>query len=125
MKTFLVSPQLGCLALAGFPVANQPAVAAACRNFATAIAEGRVASDEAKLAEQRAKDLSLEHDDPVEELFEDQLRCADLIVIPKTGRQDRLKENLGALDHPLSKAQLAELDRLFPPPKGPQTLEMI
>lgn len=49
----------------------------------------------------------------------------DVMVIPKTGRQDRLKENLGALDHPLSKVQLAELDRLFPPPKGPQTLEMI
>src|SRR5215470_8095848 len=49
----------------------------------------------------------------------------DIIVIPKTGRRDRLKENLGAFDHPLSAAQLAELDRLFPPPKGPQPLEMI
>jgi len=55
---------------------------------ATAVAEGRVASDEAKLAEQRAKDLSLQHDDPVEELFEDQLRCADLIVIAKTDLVD-------------------------------------
>jgi cobalamin biosynthesis protein CobW len=50
---------------------------------AAAVAEGRVASDEAKLAEQRARDLSLEHDDPVEELFEDQIRCADLILISK------------------------------------------
>jgi cobalamin biosynthesis protein CobW len=55
---------------------------------AAAVAEGRVASDEAKLAEQRAKDLSLEHDDPVEELFEDQLRCADLILIAKTDLVD-------------------------------------
>jgi cobalamin biosynthesis protein CobW len=55
---------------------------------AAAVAEGRVASDEAKLAEQRAKDLSLEHDDPIEELFEDQLRCADLIVISKTDLVD-------------------------------------
>jgi cobalamin biosynthesis protein CobW len=55
---------------------------------AAAVAEGRVASDEAKLAEQRARDLSLEHDDPVEELFEDQLRCADLIVISKTDLVD-------------------------------------
>jgi cobalamin biosynthesis protein CobW len=55
---------------------------------AAAVAEGRVASDEARLAEQRAKDLSLEHDDPVEELFEDQLRCADLIVISKTDLVD-------------------------------------
>jgi diketogulonate reductase-like aldo/keto reductase len=49
----------------------------------------------------------------------------DVIVIPKTGRRDRLKENLGALEHPLNESQLAELDRLFPPPKGPQALEMI
>jgi cobalamin biosynthesis protein CobW len=55
---------------------------------AAAIAEGRVASDEAKLAEQRAKDLSLDHDDPVEELFEDQLRCADLILISKADLVD-------------------------------------
>ena len=55
---------------------------------ASAVAEGRVASDEAKLAEQRAKDLSLEHDDPVEELFEDQLRCADLILIAKSDLVD-------------------------------------
>jgi diketogulonate reductase-like aldo/keto reductase len=48
----------------------------------------------------------------------------DVIVIPKTGSRDRLKENLGALDHPLNEAQLVELDRLFPPPKGPQALEM-
>jgi cobalamin biosynthesis protein CobW len=55
---------------------------------AAAVAEGRVASDEARLAEQRAKDLALEHDDPVEELFEDQLRCADLIVISKSDLVD-------------------------------------
>ena len=29
-------------------------------------------------------DLAREHDDPVEELFEDQLRCADLIVVSKS-----------------------------------------
>lgn len=55
---------------------------------AAAVAEGRVATDEAKLAELRARDLSLEHDDPVEELFEDQLRCADLILISKTDLVD-------------------------------------
>lgn len=56
---------------------------------AAAIAAGRVASDEAKLAEQRAADASLGHDDPVEELFEDQLRCADLVVISKTDLVDK------------------------------------
>jgi signal transduction histidine kinase len=32
----------------------------------------------------------------------------DLIVIPKTSRRERLQENLGALEHPLSASQLAE-----------------
>ena len=49
----------------------------------------------------------------------------DVIVIPKTGRRVRLKENLGAFDHHLTQAQLAELDRLFPPPMGPRPLEML
>ena len=49
----------------------------------------------------------------------------DVIVIPKTSRRERLRENLGALDHKLTTAQLAELDRLFPPPTGPQPLEML
>ena len=49
----------------------------------------------------------------------------DMIVIPKTGRRDRLQENLGAFDHCLTQAQLAELDRLFPPPMGPSPLEML
>lgn len=49
----------------------------------------------------------------------------DVIVIPKTGRRERLKENLDALNHPLTAPQLAELDRLFPPPTGPRPLEML
>lgn len=49
----------------------------------------------------------------------------DVMVIPKTGRRERLRENLGALDHPLAAAQLAELDRLFPPPSGPEPLAML
>ena len=49
----------------------------------------------------------------------------DVIVIPKTGRRERLKENLGALDHVLTAAQLAELDHLFPPPARARSLEML
>jgi cobalamin biosynthesis protein CobW len=48
-----------------------------------ALAEGRVAADLAALARQRAADASLDHDDPVEEVFEDQLACADLVVLNK------------------------------------------
>ena len=49
----------------------------------------------------------------------------DVIVIPKPGRRDRLKEILGAFDYRLTQAQLAELDRLFPPPMGASPLEML
>jgi len=48
-----------------------------------------------------------------------------VIVIPKTGRRERLKENLGALDKQLDASQLAELDKLFPPPSSAQSLEML
>jgi cobalamin biosynthesis protein CobW len=48
-----------------------------------AIADGRVAADLDALARQRAADQALEHDDPVEEVFEDQIACADLVVLNK------------------------------------------
>ncbi|MBM3803753.1 MAG: aldo/keto reductase [Acidimicrobiia bacterium] len=48
-----------------------------------------------------------------------------VIVIPKTSHRERLRENLAALEVRLTPTQLAELDQLFPPPKGPQTLEML
>ncbi len=48
-----------------------------------------------------------------------------VIVIPKTGKRERLRENLGALDRSLDKNQLSELDRLFTPPAGPQPLDML
>jgi len=49
----------------------------------------------------------------------------DVIVIPKTGSVERMEENVAALDRPLAPEALAELDRLFPPPKGPVPLEML
>jgi diketogulonate reductase-like aldo/keto reductase len=49
----------------------------------------------------------------------------DVIVIPKCGHRKRLQESFGALDHALTAVQLAELDRLFPPPIGPRPLEML
>ena len=48
-----------------------------------------------------------------------------VIAIPKTGSRKRLEENALAMKHPLTTAQLQELDALFPPPKGPSPLEMI
>ena len=53
------------------------------------------------------------------------LASDDVIVIPKTARRERLKENLGALEIRLTPVQLAELDQLFPPPKGASALQML
>ncbi len=48
-----------------------------------AVADGRFADDPAKLAAQRAADSSIDHDNPLEEVYEDQLLCADLIILNK------------------------------------------
>ncbi len=53
-----------------------------------ALAEGRVASDMDALAAQRSADQSLDHDDPVEEVFEDQIACADLVILSKADLLD-------------------------------------
>jgi cobalamin biosynthesis protein CobW len=49
-----------------------------------AVAGGRFADDPEAVARQRAEDASLDHDNPLEEVYEDQLLCADLIVMNKT-----------------------------------------
>jgi cobalamin biosynthesis protein CobW len=49
-----------------------------------AVVAGRFADDPAALAAQRAGDTSVDHDNPLEEVFEDQLLCADLIVLNKS-----------------------------------------
>jgi len=48
-----------------------------------ALADGRVAHDLNALAQQRVTDTALAHDDPIEEVFEDQIACADLVVLNK------------------------------------------
>jgi cobalamin biosynthesis protein CobW len=48
-----------------------------------ALADGRVARDLNALAEQRINDTALAHDDPIDEVFEDQIACADLVVLNK------------------------------------------
>src|SRR6516165_1946280 len=48
-----------------------------------AVASGRFADDPEKLAAQRAADPSVQHDNPLEEVYEDQLLCADLILLNK------------------------------------------
>ncbi|WP_157015358.1 cobalamin biosynthesis protein CobW [Mesorhizobium xinjiangense] len=71
-----------------------------------ALADGRVASDMDALAAQRAADDSLDHDDPVEEVFEDQVACADLIILSKSDllEQDALSAVSGKLANHLTRA---------------------
>src|ERR1043165_8077489 len=61
-----------------------------------ALAEGRVAHDLDALAKQRAGDSALDHDDPIEEVFDDQVACADLVVLNKSDLIDA-----GGLDQAL------------------------
>ncbi len=65
-----------------------------------ALAEGRFAHDEAKVTAQREADDSIDHETPLSELFEDQLACADIVVVSKTdameaGRADETVTALG------------------------------
>jgi cobalamin biosynthesis protein CobW len=55
---------------------------------AAAVSEGRFADDHEAVEAQRAADESLDHDNPIEELFEDQLTAADLIVLSKADLLD-------------------------------------
>ncbi|MFP6730299.1 MAG: cobalamin biosynthesis protein CobW [Alphaproteobacteria bacterium] len=55
---------------------------------AEAVAAGLFASDPEAVAAQRAADPMLDHDSPLEEVFEDQLYCADMVVLNKTDLLD-------------------------------------
>lgn len=53
------------------------------------------------------------------------LRQEGIIAIPKASATAHIRENRGALDLRLDELDLADLDRAFPPPRGPQPLEML
>jgi cobalamin biosynthesis protein CobW len=55
---------------------------------AAAVSEGRFADDHDKLDAQRLADEAFDHESPLEELFEDQIRAADLIVLNKADLLD-------------------------------------
>ncbi|HUN25543.1 MAG TPA: aldo/keto reductase [Steroidobacteraceae bacterium] len=83
--------------------------------------------DEGRLLEQRAlrayaKDIGRT---PAQVALGWLLSQEGVVVIPKTGSRTRLQENLATLDRPLAREELAELDRLFPPPSSARALEML
>ena len=82
---------------------------------AKALSEGRFADDEEAVAAQRAADPNLDHENPIEELFEDQLNCADMVIVNKTDLLGR--GELETLSHTL-KTQLRNGTRLVPTRHG-------
>ena len=51
---------------------------------AKALSEGRFADDEAAIAAQRERDPNVDHENPIQELFNDQLNSADLVLLNKS-----------------------------------------
>ncbi|MBV9758821.1 MAG: cobalamin biosynthesis protein CobW, partial [Alphaproteobacteria bacterium] len=66
-----------------------------------AVAAGRFADDPAAVGRQRAADASIAHENPLAEVYEDQLQAADLVVLNKADLLDagaiaRLRGEIGA-----------------------------
>ena len=72
-----------------------------------AVAEGRFAHDHDRVDAQRQADEALDHESPLEELFEDQLTAADLIVLNKADLID--EDGLAAV-----RADISERSRRKP-----------
>ena len=53
-----------------------------------AVAEGLFAADPAAVQSQREADEALDHESPLEELYEEQLNCADMVIINKSDLLD-------------------------------------
>jgi cobalamin biosynthesis protein CobW len=71
-----------------------------------AVAAGRFADDPEAIAQQRANDESLDHDNPLEEVFEDQLLCADLVILNKADliSADQRRDVVGEIGKTLPRA---------------------
>src|SRR5207248_3241546 len=86
---------------------------------AAAVASGRFADDPEAVARQRAADPAVDHDNPLEEVFTDQLACADLVILNKTDLLDPeqligLRHQLGSRLRPGVKLVASEQGRVAP-----------
>ncbi len=77
---------------------------------AEAVAAGRFAPDVAAVDAQRAADDSLDHETPLSEVFEDQIACADVILLTKADLAG--PEGVAA-------ARVGDRGRAAPPPAHP------
>lgn len=69
---------------------------------ARAVADGRFADDPEAVLAQRAEDASIDHDNPLEEVYEDQLLAADMVVLNKADLLD--DAGLAAIEAEIRKA---------------------
>jgi len=84
---------------------------------AAALADGRFAENEQAIAAQRSADSNLDHENPIEELFEDQLNCADIVLLNKTDlleapRVERVASELAAKLRPGARLVATEHGRI-------------
>ncbi|MBT4699891.1 MAG: cobalamin biosynthesis protein CobW, partial [Rhodospirillaceae bacterium] len=70
-----------------------------------AVSDGLFATDPLELARLREEDPSLDHDSPLEELYEDQLNSADLVIVSK---QDLMDENVQSDVHAQISAKIRD-----------------
>ncbi|MCZ6455503.1 MAG: cobalamin biosynthesis protein CobW [Alphaproteobacteria bacterium] len=77
---------------------------------AAAVAAGRFADDPQAVAAARAADPSLDHDNPLEELFVDQIACADLIIVNKA---DLLNGDAGDVETAIAEHRRAGVKTVY------------
>jgi cobalamin biosynthesis protein CobW len=80
-----------------------------------AVASGTFASDPQAVEAQRQADASLDHETPLQELFEDQLACADLVVLNKA---DLVDEATQADVMQLIRQELSRAVKILPSAQG-------
>lgn len=76
--------------------------------------------------DRRLADIARAHDaTPAQVALAWVLRQDGVVAIPKAGNAEHVRQNRAALDIRLTPEDLAELDRVFPPPRQRRPLEMI
>ncbi|MBJ7901530.1 MAG: cobalamin biosynthesis protein CobW [Cyanobacteria bacterium RI_101] len=89
---------------------------------AWALSQGRLATDLAALLSQRRADEALDHETPLEELFIDQLACADLVLLTKADLVT--PEQLGVLKDQLA-PHLRPGVKILPTQGGQVSLDLL
>ncbi|MGA9383205.1 MAG: cobalamin biosynthesis protein CobW [Phormidium sp.] len=87
-----------------------------------ALASGNLVSDIDALNDQRQADPNLDHETPIEELFEDQLACADLVLLSKV---DQIDSQTQTQIEKWLKQQLRPSVKLVPCQKGEINSELL